>query len=250
MGSDATTEAAQTQANATDKATATQLQMYNETVKRMSPWVDSGSSAMNTLNSLLPSLTSAYSLSKYQSSPEYQVAQNAMSDAIQQGMASAAAGGNYGSGNMATALQDNANKLALQGYSTGLSDYWSQNSNIFNMLNQLSQSGQNAAGNLASTGTQVANQVGANTIAGGNAIASGIVNSSNALTSNLSNASNTAMSGLSTYMKYQQYQNYLNSLSGGSGTGAATGALSDYYGTTGSVVGSDGAYSMYADLAA
>lgn len=201
--------AAQTAAN-------TQLLMFNKTQQNLQPYMQTGQLANtelgnvspslmqqdNRLNAALPGLTTPYSLDQYNASPEAAVTNNAMSDMMKQLMASSAAGGNLGSGNVATALQTNAAKLGLQGYQTGLQDYTNnnlnnynmisgavqnqqgQNLNEFNMLNTMAGSGQNAAAGLGGFGANVANQIGQNGI---NAAATNFATSNGAQT-NLSNS--------------------------------------------------------------
>ena len=159
MGSDATTEAAQTQAAAADRAAAVQQQMYDETVARMSPYYQQGLAYQTELAGRMPSLTRPYSLDAYRASPEYANQMLAMQQARDTLTAQGAASGMYGGGTWGAAMQQRANELAQQGYTQGLQDYWGQNMNIYGMYQPLVASGQNAAANLAAQGANVANQL-------------------------------------------------------------------------------------------
>ena len=138
---------------------AFQRDIYNQNVARLAPWTTYGQNMLGALESQMPSLTSKYDYAKYQTGPEYQ---NVMAETARQQKAleaQASASGMYGSGTMANQLQSNAAYLAQQGYQQGLSNYWGQNQNIYNMLNAGATMGQNAAAQQASAGTNLANSV-------------------------------------------------------------------------------------------
>lgn len=138
---------------------AFQKDIYNQNVARLAPWTTYGQNMLGALESQMPSLTSKYDYAKYQTGPEYQ---NVMAETARQQKAleaQASASGMYGSGTMANQLQSNAAYLAQQGYQQGLSNYWGQNQNIYNMLNAGATMGQNAAAQQASAGTNLANSV-------------------------------------------------------------------------------------------
>ena len=190
--------AAQTSAN-------TQMNMFTTTQANLAPFMQTGTAANTTLANQMPQHTAPYSLDKYNASPEAQVTQNAMTQMLDQLKASGAAGGNLGSGNVATALQKNAAQLALQGYQTGLQDYTGQNLNTYSMYQGLAGAGQNAAANLGGFGANVANNIGAQGI---NAAASNF----GAKQSGMSNLSNIGTNAFS---------NYLNNLWGSGGSGGS-----------------------------
>jgi hypothetical protein len=207
--------------SAADTAAQTQMTMFNTTQGNLKPYMDSGVTANNNLNAAMPSLTAPYSLSKYQASPEAAVTANSMSDMFKQLMASSAAGGNMGSGSMATALQKNAAAIGLQGYQTGLQDYQGQNLNQFNMLDTRAGAGQNAAAGLGGFGQNVANNIGDNGI---NAATRNYA----ATNSGLTNLSNSLGSGVSNWLQ-------ANSGSGGSNAAALGTSIFGNSGTSGSL---------------
>jgi hypothetical protein len=169
LQADAAQHAADVAAQAAAANTALQTKIYEETKTRMQPFVEAGTAAQTQLNNKLPSLTTPYSLDMYNASPENQVqlaAAKKQQDALKAG---AAKGGGYGSGNMAMALQDNAQQNALLGYQTGFQDYWGQNNNIYNMYSNESARGQNAAAGLGTTGANFATAVGNQNTAAANA---------------------------------------------------------------------------------
>ena len=218
MQAGASKDAANTQAASNMYAANIQRQMYDETVAREQPWVTAGQNALNTLSGDLPQLTAQYGLQKYYNSPEYAVQMAAAKQQANALQAQGAATGAYGSGRMASALTSNAQNQAMQGYSTGLQDYMTQNSQTYNMLNSQSQMGQNAAANLGATGTNVANSLSNLYTQAGTAQAQGILGAANATSSGLGSISGMATGALSNYGQAQAYQKYLDTLSGGGNT--------------------------------
>lgn len=139
---------------------AFQREMYDKNVARLSPWTTYGQNMLGALESQMPSLTSKYDYAKYQTGPEYQnmlAATDRQRKALE---AQGSASGMYGSGTMANQLQQNAAYLAQQGYQQGLSNYWGQNQNIYNMLNAGAQLGEAAAGGQVAAGQNLASNVG------------------------------------------------------------------------------------------
>lgn len=203
--------AANTQANAANNATAEQLAMYNQTVGNEQPYMNAGSTALNTLAGQLPSLTQQYQMPGVQASINNSNWQQYMSPAynfqLQQGQQalqnSQAAGDGVLSGaalkgligynqNMAgTAFQNAFNDYQTQAgtqFNQGLSlvnANQAQNQNIYNRLAGLAQLGQNAASNQGMAGAGMASGI-ANTITGaGNAQAAGAVGTANAISGGL-----------------------------------------------------------------
>ena len=212
MQADAALQAAQIQADMEQKAIDLQQGMYVTNLARSQPWVDSGHNALTTLNSILPSLTKPYNLQSYYQSPEYAAQASAVKGQNNQISALADAQGAYGSGAMANAIASNAQNQALQGYQTGLNDYWNQNSNIYNMWNTQSQLGQNAAALVGNMGTQVANAEAQALAASGNAQAAGI---------NTAGAAGAAGLNQSAAAQASGYLNSANAIASGMNSAAA-----------------------------
>ena len=139
---------------------AFQKEMYNQNVARLAPWTTYGQNMLGALESQMPSLTSKYDYAKYQTGPEYQNMLAATARQQKALEAQGSASGMYGSGTMANQLQQNAAYLAQQGYQQGLSNYWGQNQNIYNMLNSGATLGEQAAAQQAASGEKYASAVG------------------------------------------------------------------------------------------
>jgi len=214
MSSNGAESAANTQAGAANNATAAQLQMYNQNVQRLAPWTNAGSSALGTLQGMMPSLTSQFSAADYQQSPGYQWQLGQGLQAIQN---SASATGGVNSGNTLKALMGYGQGLANQDYYQALNAYTNWQNQAYNMYSGLSNTGANSAGMMAGLGAQTANQIGQNTIGAGNAIAAGQVGSANAIGNSLSSLGNLGM-----YMQ-------MNGGLGGSSSGAMPSIPSSSY---------------------
>lgn len=185
---------------------AWQKDMYAQNTERMQPWVDFGTSQMNTLSEMMPSLTSKYSYSDYLNSPEYQNTLASTDRARNSMLAQGSASGMYGSGTMANQLQSNAAYLAQQGYQQGLSNEMSQRNNIFNMLNSGSNTGLQAAGQQNLAGSTAAGQVGQtyNNLATG--LSNALTNEGNAWGNMYNSLGNLGMNLASQYSQYSQGQ--------------------------------------------
>ncbi|MFB9952028.1 DNA transfer protein p32 [Rhizobium puerariae] len=186
VGAGASMAGASKQAGATKKASDSQMAMYQQTREDLLPYNEGGQSALKTLQNRLTELTSPVVMDQetLEKTPGYQFN-------LQQGLKStqnsAAA---RGLGNSGAALKGAAS------YATGLADSTYQNqfnnavtnqTNAYNRLMGLVQSGQNAAAQTGAYGTQTAQSIGQNTIAGGTATAAGYTGAANALTNGVGN---------------------------------------------------------------
>lgn len=190
ISSNASSSAANTQANAENAATQAQLQMYNQNVQRLSPWVNAGSGALGTLQGLMPSLTSQFTAADYQQSPGYQWQ---LGQGIQAINNSASANGGVNSGNTLKALMGYGQGLANQDYYQAQNAYQNWQNQVYNMYSGLSNTGANAAGQTAGLGAATANQIGNNLTGAANARAAGMVGSANATSNALSSLGNLGM---------------------------------------------------------
>jgi len=186
VGAGASIAGSKAQAGATKKASDSQMAMYQQTRADLLPYNEAGQSALKTLNNRLTELTSPIKMDQatLEKTPGYQFN-------LQQGLKStqnsAAA---RGLGNSGAALKGAAS------YATGLADSTYQNqfnnavtnqTNAYNRLMGLVQSGQNAAAQTGSYGTQTAQSIGQNTIAGGTAQAAGYTGAANAISGGVNN---------------------------------------------------------------
>lgn len=194
IGAGANLMAANKQAEATDKASAQQMQMYQTTRADLSPYRDAGTAGLNALMGKLPELTTPlkFDQAELAKTPGYQFARNQGLKATQNGAAA------RGLGNSGAALKGAANfatGLADQTFGDQFAREMAQRDATFNRLMGVTTVGQNAAAQTGAYGTQTAQSVGQNTIAGGTAQAAGIAGAGNALT----NAANS-------YAGYKMYQ--------------------------------------------
>jgi len=177
---DAQRAAAAAQERAARENIAFQKDIYNQNTARMDPWVQYGTTQMNALSNLMPSLTERYDMAKYQAGPEYANTMATTDRAQKMLEAKSSASGMYGGGTMANQLQSNAAYLANQGYQQGLQNYTGQNKSIYDMLNTGSNVGLNAAGQQNVAGTNLGNNVGDILSSVGNTQASALANSGKA----------------------------------------------------------------------
>jgi hypothetical protein len=206
MAADAQREAAAAQERIAAENRALQEKIYNENVDRVRPWTTAGQNALASLSEQLPSLTSKYDMAAYQASPEYQNMLAAMDRDAKEQQAQASTSGMIGSGNLEHQRQINAAYIANQRYSEGLLNSMKQKQNIYNMLNQQSQMGLNAAGTQGVSGQNYANaatNIGTNL---GNQLGTAATNQGNAYT----NMGNTVASLMSSVGKYNAQQNQAN----------------------------------------
>lgn len=214
LNSSATKSAANTEANAANQASQTQLGIYNNTVSNLAPYLSTGTSALSQLSQLLgiggpngvgstngvgPNNSALYSA--LQNYPGYQFSLQQGLDAVNQ---SGAARGILNSG----ATIKNATQYGQGLAQSTLGSYLSQ-------LQGLATTGENAGAITGSQGVSTGANVGNSLIAGGNATGSGQLGSSLALTGGINNALN---SSLQAYLSTQGNYNP----SGGFGTGFGT----------------------------
>ena len=221
----AATNAANTQAAATDRATNTQYQEFLAQQSLMQPFVDSGTKNLNALNTAVSpggqlDPSKRFTMADWQNSPEYAAYGNALASAGTQSTnalkASAAAGGNYGGGSMANQLQANLAQLGMQYQPASLAaaqaNWNAGNTQQFNQMSALANP--NAAQQVANYAGQYGANAGANTIAGGNALANGMNSAAGYHANGLTNATNQAMSGLGAFNQNALYQNSLGNSGG------------------------------------
>lgn len=192
--------AAQTQADAANNATQTQLGMFQQTQQNLAPYMASGKNALGALNTQMgigadgsfnpnAPLMKPFSFSDYQKSPGYDFKMGQGIDAVQN---SAAARGGIGGGNTLRALTQFGQGLANTDYQQAYDNYVQQQQQRYGMLSNAAGSGQNAAAGLGAIGTQVGGQIGSNMIGAGNARAAGQVGAANAWGGGLNSLSQMA----------------------------------------------------------
>jgi hypothetical protein len=200
FGANSASSAAKAQAQSSQQAIQAQLAVEQEIQQQLSPWLQGGGQGLNALTQQLglglggpgfgnTAMTRSPIPTGFQQSPGYQWQLGQGIDAIQNSNV-----GKTGalSGNMLKGIESYGSGLANQDFWNWFQNMYDANRNQqldqFNMLNQLSGAGQNAAANLGGFQQQGASNVG-NLMTGiGNARAAGTVGTSNALTGGLNNA--------------------------------------------------------------
>lgn len=186
--------AADKQAQSTDKASAQQMKMYETTRGDLAPYRAAGVTGMNALMGKLPELTTPITFDQgaLAKTPGYKFA---LKQGLKSTQNSAAARGLGNSGAALKGAATFATGLADQTFGDQFAREMAQREAIFNRLMGVTTLGQNAAAQTGAYGTQTAQNIGQNTIAGGTAQAAGIAGAGNALT----NAANN-------YAGYRMYQ--------------------------------------------
>lgn len=187
LGASAAKSAAHTQADAANRATDTQLQMFNTINSQQTPWRQAGENALGGISSMWPQFLHSFNGKDLKSNlaPNYQwqlgqglgALKNAAN--VQTGLLS---------GNTLRAVNDYAQNFAGNAYQQAFNNYNAQQTNIFNRLSNVAGLGQTANQTTAQAGTAAAGNAGNAMMAAGAANASGIVGSTNAMTGALNNA--------------------------------------------------------------
>jgi hypothetical protein len=200
ISSNASQNAAGTEADAANRASDTQMNMYNLSRQDMQPWIESGRNALSTLNQQMPELTRSFSMADFQNDPSYQFNLQQGQQAIER---SAAARGGLNSGGTMKSLAQYSQGLASQDYNNAFNRFQTDQSNRFNRLQSLATNGQAAQTGQNALGAQTAAAVGNNMQNAANASAAGTVGSANAISNGINQGTNTWMG--------MQYMNRMNS---------------------------------------
>lgn len=216
IGGIASNRAAQTQANAANNATQTQLQELQGISNNLQPWMQQGQTSLNQLGQGLQpggQFNHMFGMQDFQQSPAYQFNLQQGQQAIDKA-ANAKGGGNLYAPQTLQDISRFSQGLASNEFQNAFSNYQTGVGNIWNRLYNTSQSGQNAAANLGGFGTTTAGQIGSNMIGAGNAQAAGQMGVGNALAGGVNNLTNLAMMN---QLLGQQQQSSLGGFGGGGG---------------------------------
>jgi hypothetical protein len=196
LGSNA---AADTQASGQKAAAATQQHMFDTITQQEQPFIKPGYGAETTLSELLglnaPTgagdtatgtnllggyLTQTFNPTQQQLEqyPGYQFQRDQGNLALQ---SAASAGGSALSGPALKSLMSFNQGLAASNYSNYFNQFQQQQNNIFNRLSQIATIGQNAAGNLGSSGTQLGTGIAQAQAAAAGSQAAGIIGATNSI---------------------------------------------------------------------
>ena len=209
MGSQASQNAADTQANAANNAASNQRNMWNMSNAQMQPWIQSGQTAVQQMNNMMGPggsmnhmPTSSEIMSQF--APNYQFQ-------LQQGMGQAGnmanATGGLVSGNAMQGLNSFAQNYAGNAYQNAFNNYNVGQSNIFNRLASIAGLGQTSAGQSMAGGNTAAANMGNFSTSAAAANAAGQVGSTNAWTGAINNLGSLA---------------YLNGMGGNPQSGTTT----------------------------
>ncbi len=191
--------AAGTQASAQEQAANTQQSMFNTLTSQEQPFMQAGYGATSTLNQLLGTsaatgaggtaegtglpggyLTQTFNPTQAQLNayPGYQFALQTGGQAVRN---ADTPGVGALSGPALKDLMSFNQGLANTNYSNYFNQFQTQQNNIFSRLSGIAQMGQNAAGNLGSSGTQLGTGIAQAQAGAGASLAAGMVGSTNAI---------------------------------------------------------------------
>lgn len=223
IGSQAAKGAAQTQADAANRATDAQTAMYNNQVANQKPYLDAGTKALGEIQDNMATYNQPFTMSQFQADPGYQFTMNQGKQAIEN---SAAASGHMVSSQQLGNASTYAENMASNEFSNAYNRYNNNINNSYNRLASLAQLGQTGAQNVNAAGANAANNISSNVIGAGNASAAAQVGVANSINSGIS-------SGVNGFMNYNLMNNLMPK-------GSANTLNQSVYGTTQSAQGLNG----------
>jgi hypothetical protein len=234
IGANASDDAASQAADAQSQAAGISYAEWKQQQANQAPWLKAGTAGVNALaygmglsdsgapagatgpvstqGGLLNAPKFSFDPTQIAKNPDYQFVRDQGTSAL---ASKAAAAGNYGSGNMGTALE----QFGQGNASTYMNQYYNQDMNTYNanlnsqytmpqnFLASISGTGQTAANNLGTEGQAAVNSMGQYTTGAGNAQAAGTLGVSNAYQSGVNTLGSNAASGYNNYLNYTQNQN-------------------------------------------
>jgi len=207
IGASAADKAANTQANAANRAADLQYKQYQEDVVRQKPFYDVGVNALPEL--VAASKYTPFTMDKFQADPGYAFRLKEGQKRLER---SAAARGGLISGAALKAATEYGQEMGSQEYTNAFNRYQAERQARLGPLQAMTGMGQTTAQQIGAAGQNMAGNVGEAYQGAANARASGYVGGANALTS-----------GLGTYLNYSQGQNMMSALRGGGGGGIPLG---------------------------
>jgi hypothetical protein len=207
LSSNAATDAAQTQADAANRAADLQYKQFQEQQATQKPFLEAGYKGENRLLDLLGlsgnagaegygSMAKNFSMSDYQADPGYAFR---MSEGLKALDRTAASRGGMLSGAALRGATRYGQDMASQEYQNAYNRYQTNRANILNPLQSLAGQGQTTANTLGAAGQNYATNAGNAYMGAGNAAASGYVGSANAW--------NNALGGATNYFTQNQMMN-------------------------------------------
>ena len=170
--------ASQMQYQATQDAAKQQREMFDILNAQQKPYRESGYSALNRINEMLPQFTKEFTSADLIKNldPSYQFM-------LQQGLGATGQAMNVGGGgsNVDLARQRFAQEYAKSGAQQAFNNYQSQQSNIYNRLSNLAGIGQAAQTQSNTLGSNTANALSQLGIGGASALGAGQIGAANAM---------------------------------------------------------------------
>ena len=181
-------DASQLQYQATQDAAKQQREMFDILNAQQAPYRESGYSALNQINTMLPQFTKEFTSADLIKNldPSYQFM-------LQQGLGATGQAMNVGGGgsNVDLARQKFAQEYAKTGAQQAFNNYTNQQSNIYNRLSNLAGIGQAAQSQSNTLGSNTANALSQLGIGGASALGAGQVGAANAYAGALGNIGNS-----------------------------------------------------------
>ncbi len=184
-------------------ANQTTRDIYYQNREDYAPWLKAGTTAVNQLSSLTQPGGQLYdtdfTYSDLYADPSYNWVKEQGLNSL---AAKSAAAGNYGSGNMGTALVDYGTNLASTEYGNAWNRWMEGNNALYNRLSGISGSGQNAASSLTTAGTSAANTISSNLLNSASGTASSAVGKANTNANMISGLGNLGGNMINQYLMY------------------------------------------------
>jgi hypothetical protein len=196
LGASAADKAANTQADAANRAADLQNQQYQQNVERQKPFYDVGVNALPEL--VAASKYTPFGMQQFQADPGYAFRLKEGQQALDR---SAAARGGLISGGALKAAQRYGQDMGSQEYMNAFNRYQTERAARLNPLQSLAGMSQTTANTLGTAGQNMATNVGEAYQGAANARASGYVGGANAITG-----------GVGQYLNYTGNQNMTNAL--------------------------------------
>jgi len=196
LGASAADKAANTQANAANRAADLQYKQYQEDVARQKPFYDVGVNALPEL--VKASKYTPFGMQQFQQDPGYGFRLKEGQQALDR---SAAARGGLISGGALKAAQRYGQEMGSQEYTNAFNRYQAERQARLGPLQAMTGMGQTTAQQIGAAGQNMAGNVGEAYQGAANARASGYVGGANAITG-----------GLGQYLNYTGNQNMTNAL--------------------------------------
>lgn len=190
LGAFASKSAADTQAGATDRATAAQERIFGKQVELQEPFRQVGVNALPEL--VAASRYDPFTLEKFQADPGYAFRLKEGTRALENSMLARGMGQ---SGAALRGLTRYGQELGSEEFTNAFNRYQTERAARLNPLQSLVGAGQTTAQNIAGAAGRLGEQIGSNLIQGGVARGSGYMGMANALSG-----------GLSQYLAYNQNQ--------------------------------------------